>query len=282
MKQEMDIKRKAGKNSLSKSPDSFELDVKGLGLSEPDPLFKSPLVSLFICRVMRSGKKSLAKKIVYVAFRDISIAKAGSKWRKRIARKIVVERGLPKTRSSVRAMGLLALFERAVLNVVPSVKVLEKKRGRTVLYSPRRARSSESIRYALKWIVSGSEKRSGKVKAKRLSQELRGAMHRRGAAWVKKKSVYRLATANRFFYPRRKKRRFWKGKPARLGLNRGKYRVWPFRADWPDYWRGWNKQPRKPRKPVEPKYDYLVGEVVISDKLRAQLLALSQVQPDPF
>ena len=41
-------------------------------LAEPDPIYKSRLVTLLVRRIMKSGKKSLAQKIVYNALEVIS------------------------------------------------------------------------------------------------------------------------------------------------------------------------------------------------------------------
>ncbi len=38
---------------------------------QPDPLYNSYLVSLLIARILKSGKKNLAKNIVYQAFEII-------------------------------------------------------------------------------------------------------------------------------------------------------------------------------------------------------------------
>ena len=41
-------------------------------LAEPDPIYNSRLVTLLISRILKSGKKSLAQKIVYNALDLIS------------------------------------------------------------------------------------------------------------------------------------------------------------------------------------------------------------------
>jgi len=41
-------------------------------LPEPDPIYSSRLVTLLISRILQSGKKSLAQKIVYNALEIIS------------------------------------------------------------------------------------------------------------------------------------------------------------------------------------------------------------------
>ena len=41
-------------------------------LAEPDPIYNSRLVTLLVSRILQSGKKSLAQKIVYNALEIIS------------------------------------------------------------------------------------------------------------------------------------------------------------------------------------------------------------------
>ena len=41
-------------------------------LAEPDPIYNSRLVTLLVSRILQSGKKSLAQKIVYKALEIIS------------------------------------------------------------------------------------------------------------------------------------------------------------------------------------------------------------------
>jgi small subunit ribosomal protein S7 len=41
-------------------------------IAEPDPIYNSRLVTLLVSRILQSGKKSLAQKIVYKALEIIS------------------------------------------------------------------------------------------------------------------------------------------------------------------------------------------------------------------
>ena len=41
-------------------------------IAEPDPIYNSRLVTLLVSRILQSGKKSLAQKIVYNALEIIS------------------------------------------------------------------------------------------------------------------------------------------------------------------------------------------------------------------
>lgn len=181
----------------------------------PDPCFGSPLVSLLIARVLKAGKKSLAKRIVYDAMGLIGrrLDSYGSKRCKTavLARRCLVADGTPKTLQSLHVKRAALLLERSVLNVRPRVKVLEKKRGRTVLYFPRRVGVMESMGFALKWIVDSAAARPGRKISRRLSEEIIAAAGGRGNARKKKRSVYKLATEQRYWFPRRKKRRRWDG-----------------------------------------------------------------------
>ena len=53
-------------------------------LTEPDPIYNSRLVTLLVSRILKSGKKSLAQRIVYNALQIISkriaLRRSLSKW----------------------------------------------------------------------------------------------------------------------------------------------------------------------------------------------------------
>ena len=71
-------------------------------LAEPDPIYNSRLVTLLISRILQSGKKSLAQKIVYNALELIST----------------------KTEENP-----VLVLEKAVKNVTPQVEVKARRVG---------------------------------------------------------------------------------------------------------------------------------------------------------
>src|SRR5271163_4087212 len=70
---------------------------------DPDPIYNSHVLSKFINKVMRSGKKSTSRKIVYNALDQFS--------------------------KKVKAEDPLAAFEQALENVKPSLEVKSRRIG---------------------------------------------------------------------------------------------------------------------------------------------------------
>ena len=92
-------------------------------LAEPDPIYKSRLVTLLVRRIMKSGKKSLAQKIVYNALEVIS----------------------SKTEENP-----VITLERAVRNVIPRAKVQARRVGGSVYQIPIEIRAYRGTNIALK------------------------------------------------------------------------------------------------------------------------------------
>lgn len=138
----------------------------------PDPVYNSRLVSMMARRLMLSGKKSLANRIVYGAF------------------KIIEERtgGDP-----------LELFEQAVRNTTPLVEVKARRVGGATYQVPMEVRSDRGIALALRWLTQFSRQRAGKTMAMRLANELMDAANETGGAVRKREETHRMAEANKAF-----------------------------------------------------------------------------------
>jgi small subunit ribosomal protein S7 len=137
-----------------------------------DPVYNSRLVSMIVRRIMSSGKKSLATRIVYDAF------------------KIIEERtgGEP-----------LALFEQAVRNVTPLVEVKARRVGGATYQVPMEVRQDRGTAMALRWITQFARTRGGKTMAMRLANELMDAANETGSAVRKREETHRMAEANKAF-----------------------------------------------------------------------------------
>lgn len=138
----------------------------------PDSVYNSRLVSMMIRRIMLDGKKSLANRIVYGAF------------------KIIQERtdGDP-----------LELFEQAVRNVTPLVEVKARRVGGATYQVPMEVRQDRGVALALRWITQFSRSRGGKTMAMRLANELMDAANETGSAVRKREETHRMAEANKAF-----------------------------------------------------------------------------------
>lgn len=138
----------------------------------PDPVYNSRLVSMIVRRMMRSGKKSLAYRIVYDAF------------------KIIEERTGTEP---------LETFEKAVRNATPLVEVKARRVGGATYQVPMEVRSDRGIALALRWLIQFSRQRSGRSMAMKLANELMDAANETGSAIRKREETHRMAEANKAF-----------------------------------------------------------------------------------
>ncbi|NMG02274.1 30S ribosomal protein S7 [Azoarcus taiwanensis] len=138
----------------------------------PDPKFGSQDVSKFINVIMQSGKKSVAERIVYGAFDQIS-GKAGK--------------------------DPLEVFSAAVGNVKPVVEVKSRRVGGANYQVPVEVRPSRRMALSMRWLREAARKRAEKSMAQRLAGELLEAAEGRGSAMKKREEVHRMAEANKAF-----------------------------------------------------------------------------------
>lgn len=137
-----------------------------------DSVYNSRLVSMMIRRLMLDGKKSLATRIVYDAF------------------KVIKER----TDSDP-----LDLFEQAVRNVTPLVEVKARRVGGATYQVPMEVHQDRGTALALRWLAQFSRSRGGKTMAMKLANELMDAANETGSAVRKREETHRMAEANKAF-----------------------------------------------------------------------------------
>ena len=141
-------------------------------LLEPDPVYNSRLVSLLVARVLKSGKKTLAERIVYQALDII----------------------LDKTKENP-----VILLEKAVKNVTPQVEVKSRRVGGSTYQVPIEIRPYRGTNISLKWIIEFAKNRPGYGMANKLANELLDAARENGGAIRKKDQVHKMAEANKAF-----------------------------------------------------------------------------------
>ena len=137
----------------------------------PDPKHGSEMVARFINMVMKSGKKSVAEKIVYGAMDVISVKN-------------------PAT---------LELVEKAQGNVAPSVEVKSRRVGGATYQVPVEVRSSRRMALAMRWLIESARKRGENTMPRKLAAELLDASENRGGAVKKREDTHRMAEANKAF-----------------------------------------------------------------------------------
>jgi len=138
----------------------------------PEPKFGSVDVSKFVNAIMQSGKKSVAERIVYGAFEQIS-SKSGK--------------------------DPLEVFAAAMGNVKPMVEVKSRRVGGANYQVPVEVRPARRAALAMRWLRETARKRSEKTMGLRLAAELLEAAENRGGAVKKRDEVHRMAEANKAF-----------------------------------------------------------------------------------
>ena len=138
----------------------------------PDIVYNNVKIAKFINQVMKRGKKTVARKIVY---RALDIIKEKTK-------KEPVE-----------------VFERALENASPLLEVKPKRVGGATYQVPREVRGDRRLALATRWILTAARSKKGKPMAAKLAEELISAANNEGSAIKKKEDTHRMAEANRAF-----------------------------------------------------------------------------------
>lgn len=138
----------------------------------PDPVYGNEQVSKFVNYLMRKGKKSLARKIIYDAF-DIIEQKTKKK--------------------------SLEIFNQALENASPFLEVRSKRVGGATYQVPLQVRGDRSTALAMRWLVRAAKSKKGKPMKEKLADELIAASQNTGEAIKKKQDLRKLAEANRAF-----------------------------------------------------------------------------------
>ncbi|XOB41582.1 MAG: 30S ribosomal protein S7 [Candidatus Nealsonbacteria bacterium] len=138
----------------------------------PDPVYNNVIVAKFINQVMRRGKKTIARKIVYRAFDII------------------------KTKTKKEP---LEVFDLAFKNASPLLEVKPKRVGGATYQVPREVKGERRLTLAMRWIIQAAKSKKGKPMREKLAEELIAAANNTGAAVKKKENTHRMAEANRAF-----------------------------------------------------------------------------------
>ena len=138
----------------------------------PDPLYNSKLVTKLINNVMYDGKKGVAQKIVYDAFRIIE-EKSGQ--------------------------NPLEAFKEALENIMPVLEVKARRLGGSTYQVPMEVRADRRQTLGLRWLIGFARKRGERTMAERLAAEIMDAKNSTGGAFKKKEETHRMAEANKAF-----------------------------------------------------------------------------------
>lgn len=139
----------------------------------PDPVFGSQLVAKFINRVMLSGKKSTARRVVYNAIEKFS--------------------------KRIKAEDSLVAFEQALENAKPSLEVKSRRIGGATYQVPIEIPANRRTSMAMNWIITHSRGKSGRSMEEGLASELADCFNNQGSTIKKKDDTHRMAEANKAF-----------------------------------------------------------------------------------
>lgn len=137
-----------------------------------DPIYNDELVSRFINTVMRDGKKSTARSVLYRAFEII------------------------EDRSGEPGVDV---FHQAIDNVAPLLEVRSRRVGGATYQVPIEVRPERRTALAFRWLLQYARARNDKSMASRLANELTSAAKGEGGAVKKRDDIHRMAEANKAF-----------------------------------------------------------------------------------
>ena len=138
----------------------------------PDPIYQNPLVTQLVNKILLSGKKALAERIVYRALEIIS---------ERTANDPVIT------------------LKRAVENARPLLETRSRRVGGASYQVPVEVRPGRGTTLALRWLVNYSRARREHSMAERLTAELMDAANGQGASVKRREDMHKMAEANKAF-----------------------------------------------------------------------------------
>jgi small subunit ribosomal protein S7 len=129
-------------------------------------------VARFIGKLMMSGKRSLAERIIYDAFDLIE---------------------------NRQKRPPLDVFEQAVKNATPTLEVKPRRVGGSTYQVPIDVRRERGNALAMRWLINSSRARTGKSMSEKLASELMDAAAGQGATIKKREETHKMAESNKAF-----------------------------------------------------------------------------------
>lgn len=142
-------------------------------ITVPDMRYNSALVTHLINVIMKSGKKTVAERIVYGAF-------------ERVSEKL--QKGDP-----------VDLLMGAMENARPKLEVKSRRVGGATYQVPVEISFERQESLALRWIVDAASSRKGITMREALAAEIIDAYNNTGSVVKKKEDTHKMAQANRAF-----------------------------------------------------------------------------------
>ena len=139
---------------------------------DPDPVFRSVLVSQIINKVLWKGKKDIARGIVYDALE-------------------VVE--------SRAKQDPVTVLKKAVDNIRPHLEVRSRRVGGAAYQVPVEVPPRRALSLAIRWLVHFARRRREHTMSERLAFEILDAANNTGAAVKRKEDIHKMAESNKAF-----------------------------------------------------------------------------------
>ena len=138
-----------------------------------DAKYHSPLVTRLVNTVMICGKKSVAQRIVYGAFDQITVKNPAS--------------------------NPMEVLQRAVDNAKPRLEVKPRRVGGATYQVPMEVPTDRQLALAMRWLVDFADARKGMPMKEALAAEILEAYQGQGNAIRKRDEVHKMAQANKAF-----------------------------------------------------------------------------------
>ena len=139
---------------------------------QPDPIYKSVLVTQIVNKILQRGKRSTAERIVYDALEMIE-QKTGTE--------------------------PVSTLKRAIDNIRPQLEVRSRRVGGATYQVPVEVRPRRANTLAVRWIVSYARSRRERTMAERLANEILDASNGIGASVKRREDLHKMAESNKAF-----------------------------------------------------------------------------------
>ena len=147
--------------------------IKNKHILKPEMVYESVKLSKLINYIMESGKKNIARKIVYDCFNSL--------------------------KEKAKTENPLEVFELALKNTTPAMEVRSRRVGGANYQVPREVRPERQRALSMKWIVEAAKSKKGKKMSEKLADEILSASKNEGEAVKKRENTHKMAEANKAF-----------------------------------------------------------------------------------
>jgi small subunit ribosomal protein S7 len=137
-----------------------------------DPIYKNEIITHLISKILWSGKKSIAEKIVYGSLSILG----------------------DKTKENP-----IEILDKCLDNVRPVLEVKSRRVGGATYQVPIEVTADRANTLALRWIIGFARKRRERTMPERLAAEILDGASNTGNSVKKKEDLHKMAEANKAF-----------------------------------------------------------------------------------